>query len=673
MARSLKEQAQLLSEWLQKCNQLHGNKCHVSTPIAERSPQHIPDWVIDTEQSCIVPGKAVNKYAALSYVWSSPVDSSNLTATHRLLLRRETLKDLKKPGFLSSYSVSKQLPMVVRDSMTLVLQSGTRYLWVDCLCVIQHDESTTDKMAFLPEIYSGAFFTIIAASEANGLRGSIVDVQSPAQRISLNTLHDELLASHWASRGWTFQEHILSKRSIIFLDEKLFWDCSVAWDSRQMSLEVRAPRKGQAPTPILNKIHKYRELSRQLASLSSPDLNLYIEMVCRYNHRDLTYEQDALPAFSGVLDALTRGFHDGFISGLPSLFLDSALLWQPLSRAKRRVATPFVQNLAPPSPLPSWSWVGWQCVLDPASLKGCLNYEAHVSSDDDSSSEPISRRTINLVQWQTMDNPFRGGRPVVWFRQASRDGIYYRYPSPMADILSVKARSESIPFLSCTTTTAELRIRRVLWPCARIKPRQYESATSVSVFDTFLYKNDPEVDTCCPVITLEDGKGRWAGVMRVMDDIPELAATQFIDIVAISRGDCSYFDAASTYEATIDRMGCYRFKSSNGDHFYFDSSTSTQADKTPETSSWPLPCSPVVTENRQSGRDQGPLFPIDGCGTHSGYGKELPENWRYKFYDFYNVLWVQTINGIMYRKAAGRVSKDIWETSCGPPRKIVLG
>lgn len=396
-------------------------------------------------------------------------------------------------------------------------------------------------------------------------------------------------------------------------------------------------------------------------------------MVCRYNHRDLTYEQDALPAFSRVLDFFTRGFHGGFLSGLPSLFLDSALLWQPLLRAKRRVATPFGQNLAPASPLPSWSWVGWQCVLDPVSLKGCLDYKVHVSSDDGTSNEPISRITSNLVQWQTMNNPFRGERPVIWFRHASRDGIYYHHPLPMADTLSVNARSESIPFLSCTSTTAELRIRRVLWPRVRIKPRQYQSATSVSVFDTFLYKNDPEVDTCCPVITLEDGKGRWAGVMRVMDDITELAATQFIDVVAISRGSCSYLAAASTYEATVDRVGCYRFESLNGDHYHFDSSVSTQAGKTPKISSWPLPCSPVVTENRQPGRDQGPLFPIDGCGMHSGYGEKLPEAWRDKTYDFYNVLWVQTVDGIMYRKAAGRVSKDIWETSCGPPRKIVLG
>lgn len=245
MARLLEEQAQLLSEWLQDCNQLHGNKCHVSTPIAERSPQHVPDWVIDTEKSCIVPGKAVNKYAALSYVWTSPVNSSNPAPTDMLLLHRGSLRNLQIPGFLSSNSVSKQLPIVVRDSMTLVFQSGTRYLWVDCLCVIQHDESTTDKMAFLPDIYSGAFFTIIAASEANGLRGSTVDLQSPAQRISLSTLHGELLASRWASRGWTFQEHMLSKRSIIFLDQKFFWDCQclVGWDSRQMSLEVRVPRE----------------------------------------------------------------------------------------------------------------------------------------------------------------------------------------------------------------------------------------------------------------------------------------------------------------------------------------------------------------------------------------------------------------------------------------------
>jgi hypothetical protein len=30
-------------------------------------------------------------------------------------------------------------------------------------------------------------------------------------------------------------------------------------------------------------------------------------------------------------------------------------------------------------------------------------------------------------------------------------------------------------------------------------------------------------------------------------------------------------------------------------------------------------------------------------------------------YHFYNVMWIEWVNGIVYRKAIGRVRQDIWE------------
>lgn len=59
-----------LRGWLRACDNEHDADCH-ATPISERHPHAIPDWVIDTEKACIVPGSSVQKYAALSYTWDS--------------------------------------------------------------------------------------------------------------------------------------------------------------------------------------------------------------------------------------------------------------------------------------------------------------------------------------------------------------------------------------------------------------------------------------------------------------------------------------------------------------------------------------------------------------------------------------------------------------------------
>jgi hypothetical protein len=42
-------------------------------------------------------------------------------------------------------------------------------------------------------------------------------------------------------------------------------------------------------------------------------------------------------------------------------------------------------------------------------------------------------------------------------------------------------------------------------------------------------------------------------------------------------------------------------------------------------------------------------------------------------YHFYNVLWVERKGEIVYRCAAGRVPKTIWDANCTPPTEIVLG
>lgn len=190
-------------------------------------------------------------------------------------------------------------------------------------------------------------------------------------------------------------------------------------------------------------------LPRQLTPFFAPNLALYRGLVCRYNHRDLTEPQNALPAFLGVLDEF---FHDAFISGLPTRILDSLLLWQPFRKAKRRIAAPSAQCLAPESPLPSWSWTGWQCLVDPGCLRSDLNSQVNES--------------------------------------------FCHYSSPINDNVSINILSRSTTFVPKTTTCAELRVRRTLVPCRRIKPRvEFQSAFSVSVFNTSLYKDDPEVNT----------------------------------------------------------------------------------------------------------------------------------------------------------------------------------
>ena len=61
---------------------------------------------------------------------------------------------------------------------------------------------------------------------------------------------------------------------------------------------------------------------------SYPDLDGFFDLVRSYNIRQLSFPEEALPAFTGILSALSRRFLDGFYGGIPVMYFDIALLWK---------------------------------------------------------------------------------------------------------------------------------------------------------------------------------------------------------------------------------------------------------------------------------------------------------------------------------------------------------
>lgn len=713
----------LLHGWIRECDREHGDECQAA-PIAGRPQHHIPDWVIDTENGCIVPGDSVPRYVALSYVWSSPANDhigEEATAEDRLMLQQGNLADFCCPGFLDS-AIFARVPLVIQDAIDFVKHSGFRYLWVDSLCIVQHDETTKERVGLMNEIYSGASFTIIAAASATGLYGNKhPDVKHlPPGIESIQYLHSKLLCSHWASRGWTFQEQLLSKRSIIFLDDICFWDCqyTVYWPTRdedrhssrdddtsshvwlrlssnQHPLEKRAYNRVRR---MIEGDLLRGEVSYDLNFLSPvPDFKFYIELACRYSNRNLTYDQDVLPAFAGVLEALSRcSFRGGFISGLPALFLDSALLWQPLVKARRRSPVGRATKIAPMTPLPSWSWAGWQCLIDPGSLEAGLDYlpedlrpgnswatrklvEWSTISDGRSVNpidEPALLHSFQAAQKESNTNPL----PTGWSRlgpsrfvHAGNGEDFYEYPLPTQNIRYPTMADRNISLLSCTTKKASLRVRRVLVPYEiYTKTMSKARSTQISVFDTALYDFKPELQALCPIVTLEDEKRRWAGAMRIMEDRAGVRSGSKLEMIAISTGDAFYGDAKRSYPEWIDSHGRWSWGRKYGGIQYGDYLFRPLDWHDDQDGGGGVSNFSAEVDTRKSldaGIDVGPFarlfaFPyLESAETIFGGNT----------YQFYNVLWVETIDGVMYRKAAGRVRKEIWELNCGEDTEVVLG
>ena len=202
-------------------------------------------------------------------------------------------------------------------------------------------------------IYANSHFTIIASAGENadsGLRG----VKDPrARRQHIFNFSGVLLAENieplqhvqstpWHSRAWTFQERALSARVMVFLGDSVFWQCR-----RNTWLEDQPPALEVGENQSHDSL-----LTDQLVVSQWPDMFSYCELVQKYNRRHLTFETDALKAFSAIMRSLEPSFPHGFFYGVPEFLFDIGLMWIPVTPLKRRTS------------FPTWSWAGWAGEID---------------------------------------------------------------------------------------------------------------------------------------------------------------------------------------------------------------------------------------------------------------------------------------------------------------------
>ncbi|KAI4641176.1 hypothetical protein J4E93_008055 [Alternaria ventricosa] len=239
-----------ITHWINSCDAQHGTRCKPAS-LKHKSAQQLPHWVIDVGRECLVPGNTVPRYVALSYVWSQKSFNARdkKRSTDSILLKKLNLSAFQKPGHLKH--VWSQLPTAVKDAILLVRRLKEIYLWVDCLCIVQDDEKTREQVDHMGDIYSGASFTIIAATHRGQLSSSWVEARGHDE---VEHMYDKLYGSKWATRGWTFQEQMLSKRAIVFTDRYMFWECQQdVWSPDGPNPEMTGTRSATFTVPHYEK------------------------------------------------------------------------------------------------------------------------------------------------------------------------------------------------------------------------------------------------------------------------------------------------------------------------------------------------------------------------------------------------------------------------------------
>ena len=351
----------LPKQWLDNCLESPANL----TGLMQKDMQSPLDLdYIDVESLCVTRVAGSCKYTALSYIWGG---------VQQIQYTSNTQARLERQGGLAERAA--KLPRTVRDAMLLTSSLGLRYLWVDALCIMQDDP--VRKGVLIPQmanIYGGATVTIVAAAGENseaGLLGIGVLPRSKAQHIEtvqglrlatvLSVFDDvtpleDINGSKWNTRGWTYQERMLSRRLLFVSDTQISFICNhpehapCFEDTHEIQSDNKDdPNEWDRSWGSRRDEHDWKHL------LLDKDewWKTYSTAVTAYSGRNLTFEADIINAFEGIVEHLRtqRPIHTAF-NNLDTE-LDYSLLWEPIRYVTRRPRTEdqFV---------PSWSWAAWK-------------------------------------------------------------------------------------------------------------------------------------------------------------------------------------------------------------------------------------------------------------------------------------------------------------------------
>lgn len=420
---------ELASKWLHQCETQHDTvkPSGLAQSYWVKKRQKLPSSFrcIDVRRWCLAKPGQKCRYLALSYVWGQKkvfqctrTNVSNLEKDHGLALVRD------------------QLPRTITDAIQLTAAMGEQYLWVDSICIVQDDDKNKqEQLSAMDAIYCVAALTIVSTSgtEASsglsglspGSRTSIQHVEAVQGLKLVNSLPKvQKGANHtvWNSRGWTYQERVLSQRLLFITSSQIIFKCphSTAYEDK-LSEGIETLNN-----PVLDKNRTWMDVDHdpdRIELRKKINFISYVNLVEDYTPRKLSFSADILNAFTGCMSELEFTFRGTFLYGLPDTELDSAILWQPHGMIRRRIDPKTNVPL-----FPSWSWAGWEGPVGYYSKNNAriasrvkwldASSESHLFTTDD---YRAPMENVDAEHWDIGINStgvpyyFRAEEPDLWF------------------------------------------------------------------------------------------------------------------------------------------------------------------------------------------------------------------------------------------------------------------
>lgn len=344
---------EMMTSWLSNCLDSHKD-CQTMTH--QIKPSRLLDLKAtngDGIRLVLAEEVRAKPYATLSYRWGS---SANIQLTTLNLHQ------------FRSHVVLETLPRTIRDAIKICRRLSVRYLWVDALCIIQDDGNDLALViSQMGSIYANCLFTI-AASDSTDAESGCFRARMPLQRedcivstkaglvmfsvhkYRYDTVQDEIECLPLSSRGWVYQERMLSPRTIHFAADEVFWDCR----------HEQKWYNGVENSPVLES-YALKRLFLVMTKECPQNIRIPVfqfvwsNIIYGYTGRRLSDENDRLSALAGIIELSTRIFGLTMSYGLVIEDILNALLWSRESYSDVWSFHSSSSSLL--GPVPSWTWL----------------------------------------------------------------------------------------------------------------------------------------------------------------------------------------------------------------------------------------------------------------------------------------------------------------------------
>ncbi|KAL2061952.1 hypothetical protein VTL71DRAFT_7330 [Oculimacula yallundae] len=376
-------------KWIWKCLRTH--------PHCARKMAELPKRVIDIGTSLNDPirlhipnsiTETGTPYIALSYSWGTELPLRTTKATLQKHCEGIPFEDF---------------PRTLQDALHVTRGLGLRYIWIDALCIVQDDaQDWEEQAALMGNIYQGSLVNISATCSTSLSAGFLQRSEnSPFPRVKVgryfhkdginhggiflgtgqdlgsNNMRADLNGTFLSSRGWVFQEQLMSTATLHYTADQMIWECATTIrsekfaDAEQVNVQPKldgydrlAPLKWgwinylRSAEPQSSAFQKYG--SRTPVDKNEDGFSvlmaLWKEWVFDFSSRDLTYGNDRLPAIAGITQLISQKYGLRFAVGHFEEDLPLSLCWWP--RKRRQVVLGSAQKST--NNYPSWSWPSFQ-------------------------------------------------------------------------------------------------------------------------------------------------------------------------------------------------------------------------------------------------------------------------------------------------------------------------